>query len=115
MTEVSKEAVEAITKAMSNVDETIELDLIDATAVAFELKKQGFTITRAETSLSPEQMKALENAEVPKEHDHLNAELKPAMSDTELERRATMLVVGIRTGKYNVSEIVELAKKYRGK
>lgn len=38
-----------------------------------------------------------------------------AMSDTELERRATMLVVGIRTGKYNVSEIVELAKKYRGK
>ena len=37
----------------------------------------------------------------------------PAMSDVELERRATMLVIGIRTGKYNVSEIVELVKKYR--
>ena len=48
MTEVSKEAVEALVKALISVDETIKLDLIDATAVAFELKKQGFTISRAE-------------------------------------------------------------------
>lgn len=114
MTEVSKEAVEALVKALSNVDETIELDLIDATAVAFELKKQGFTIARAETSLSPKQIKALEEAEVPKEHDHLNAELKPAMSEAELEREAVKLNSSVRVGRDLTDEIMALAKKYRG-
>lgn len=88
-----------------------------AKLLSVSLSQAGFTISRAETSLSPEQMKALENAEVPKEHDHLNAELGPEMTDAELLLNCQSLAMEFADDnliKECELAAFELAKKYRG-
>lgn len=106
--------------------EALECAILEATdgytkgvakAVANFLELEGFTISRAETSLSPEQMKALENAEVPKEHDHLNAELGPEMTDAELLLNCQSLAMEFADDNMRKEcelAAFELVKKYRG-